>query len=419
MDRAPEEVDFVRDMRARIRAEGGVFWTQEGELAVFDSEVAQKINAINFGDLTLPDKLADVVRGRKGEPVNWKQVRSALIAQLRRLSSAEEIGKLDGRMRELIDARLGRPLDLVWAAQQVCTQALLPTVVDGLPPADRASLLRDQDFKLARLLRTRPGGDSFWNDIRSIWVQIGAGNAVRRELRGRARGRRPRRLDLADPVVDLLPELGLDRGVDAVTTVLTAIAGPPGAVAVSLLYELTRRSDWAARLTAELEPLPLERFHGAPTQSAPETHRFVKEVLRIWSPPVFMTRPVRTDIQLDKATLKPGDRYMLSTYLIHHDPRNWKDPETFDPDRWLPEAEHGPCTHASYVPFGWAPKACIGAGLGTTQLMLLCHLFLTSYRVEVEDPESAGMMLAAVPMPMGFRGTIMRRSTQIQPKGGD
>jgi len=409
MDQAPEEFDVVRDLRARSRAEGGVFWISEGELAVFDPEAAQKINALNYADLTLPDKLADALRSRKGDPVSWKQVRSALIAQLRRLSAAEEVGKLEGRMRELIDARLGQPLDLVWATQQVCTRALLSTVVDGRPPAGKASVLRDQDFKLARLLRTRPGGDSFWQDVRSIWVQIGAGNAVRRELRGRARGRRPRRLDLADPIVDLLPELGLDRGVDAVTTVLTAIAGPPGAVAASLLYELTRRSDWAARLTAELEALPLEQLHGAPTQSAPETHRFVKEVLRFWSPPVLMTRHARTDIHLEQATLKPGDRYLLSPYLIHHDPKSWKDPDTFDPGRWLPEAEHGPCTHASYVPFGWSPKACIGATLGTTQLMLLCHLFLTRYRIEVEEPESVRMLLAAVPMPVGFRGTIARR----------
>jgi hypothetical protein len=42
-------------------------------------------------------------------------------------------------------------------------------------------------------------------------------------------------------------------------------------------------------------------------------------------------------------------------------------------------------------------------------LVLLCHLFLTSYRVEVEEPESAGMMLAAVPMPVRFRGMIARR----------
>jgi cytochrome P450 len=122
-----------------------------------------------------------------------------------------------------------------------------------------------------------------------------------------------------------------------------------------------------------------------------------------------MTRPVRTGISLEQARLEVGQRYLLSTYLIHHDPRHWKDPDIFDPDRWLPEATNGPCSHASYVPFGWAPKACIGAGLGTTQLMLLCHLMSTRYHIQLSDPETIRMALAAVPLPLNFRGTITRR----------
>lgn len=409
MDIAPEEVDFVREMRTRNDVEGNIFWASEDELAIFDPELAQKVNAVNFGDLTLPDKLADVVRGRKGDPVSWRQVRSAMTSQLRNLSDAAAIGRLTACMRELIDERLDRPLDLVWASQQVCTRALLPTVIDGLSPADEARIVRDQDFKMARLVRTRSDGDSILKEVRSIFIQVSAGNAVRRELRSRARGRRPRRLDLTDPMVELLPGLGVDRAVDAVTAVLTAIAGPPGAAAASLLYELNRRPDWAERMTAELAPLAPEQLAGPPAQSAPVTHRFVKEVLRVWSPPLFLTRLVRCPIDLARVKLDPGQRYLQSSYLMHHDPRNWKDPDTFDPDRWLSGAENGPCPHSSYVPFGWAPKSCIGAGLGTTQLIALCHLFLTSYRLEVQEPESVRMMLAAVPLPLGFRGTITRR----------
>jgi cytochrome P450 len=409
MDTAPEEVDFVREMRTRSHAEGSIFWANDNELAIFDPELSQKINAINFGDLTLPDKLADVVRRRQGDPVSWIQVRSAMSSQLRHLSDAAGIGRLDASMRKLIDERLDQELDLTWAAQQVCTRAILPAVIAGIPPADETRILRDQHFKLARLVRTRSDGDSVWKEIRSIWIQISAGNVVRRELRGRARGRRPRQLDLTDPMVDLLPVLGVDRAVDAVTSVLTAIAGPPGAAAASLLYELTRRPDWAERLTAELAPLAPEQLHGTPVQSAPVTYRFVKEVLRMWSPPLFLSRLVRTPIDLEKAKLDPGQRYLQSTYLMHHDPRHWKEPDTFDPDRWLSGSEHGPCPHSSYAPFGWAPKSCIGAGLGTTQLIVLCHLFLTRYRVQVEEPESVRMMLAAVPLPLGFRGTISRR----------
>lgn len=403
----PEETELVGEMRARNRAEGGVFWAGDDMLAVFDAEAAQRANAINFRDLTLPDKLADVVRGRAGDPVSWKGVRAAWIAQLRRLADAEGIGQLDGRMAGLLEERLGRPLDLVWGIQEVCTQALVPVVVAGLSPADTARVLRDQTIKLERLLALERPRETLWKEIRSILIQVSAGSVVRRELRGRAKGRRPRRLDLTDPVVDMLPELGIDRAVDAVTALLTAIAGPPGSVAASLVYELTRRPGWAARMAGELAPIPPADLHNP--RVAPVTHRFVKEALRMWSPPMFMTRPVRTDIDLGQVCLKTGQRYLASPYLIHHDPQHWKDPDTFDPDRWLPEAEHGPRCPASYVPFGWAPTTCIGAGLGTSQLMLLCHLLCTRYRVEVEDPEAVRMALAAVPMPLSFRGTITRR----------
>ncbi|HET9228906.1 MAG TPA: cytochrome P450 [Thermoanaerobaculia bacterium] len=407
MARPPEEQEFVREMRARRATEGPVFWHTPDVLAVFDAETAQKANAANFRDMTLPERLADLVRGRAGDPFTWKAVRSAWMAQLRHLSGAEGVGKLAERMAALLDERLDRSLDLVWAVQEVCTRSLVPIVVEGLSPADTARVLRDQNFKLKRLLTFEPTRDTVWKEVRAVWIQVSAGSVVRRELRGRAAGRRPRRLDLTDPVVDMLPELGIDRAVDSVTAVLTAIAGPPGSAAAAMVWELVQRPELAERLATELGPIPPSELHD--THAAPETHRFVKEALRMWSPPIFLTRPVRTDIDLGEHCLKEGQRYFVSPYLIHHDARHWKDAETFDPDRWKPEAEHGPCHAASYVPFGWAPTTCIGASLGTSQLMLLCQLLCTRYRVELAEPENLRMALAAVPLPMGFRGTISRR----------
>lgn len=403
----PEEMEFVRDMRARSAAEGHVFWHTPDVLAVFDAEAAQRANTVNFRDMTLPDKLADLVRGQAGDPVTWKSVRAAWMAQLRHLSGAEGVGKLGARMAALMDERLDRPLDLVWAVQEVCTRSLVPVVIADLSTADTARVLRDQTYKLRRLLALEAQRETFWKEIRAIWIQVSAGSVVRRELRGRAAGRRPRRLDLTDPVVDMLPELGIDRAVDSVTAVLTAIAGPPGSAAAALAYELVQRPAWAERMTAELEPIPPADLHNP--RVAPATHRFVKETLRMWSPPIFLTRPVRTDIDLGHHCLKEGQRYFVSPWLIHHDPRHWKDPDSFDPDRWLPEAEHGPCAAASYVPFGWSPTTCIGASLGTSQLMLLCQLLCTRYRIELAEPESLRMALAAVPLPLGFQGTISRR----------
>ncbi|MFW6176056.1 MAG: hypothetical protein ACOC7L_04465, partial [Acidobacteriota bacterium] len=80
--RPPEEVPAVRELRRRNLEEGGLFWTDDGELCVFDPEAAQRINAANFADLTLPDRLVDVLRGRQSRPVSWKSLRTAWTAQL-------------------------------------------------------------------------------------------------------------------------------------------------------------------------------------------------------------------------------------------------------------------------------------------------------------------------------------------------
>ncbi|HLL01591.1 MAG TPA: cytochrome P450 [Myxococcaceae bacterium] len=404
-----EESDFAREMRTRSQAEGGVFWIREGQLGVFEPEAAQKIHTLDFADQTLPDKLEDLLRGRKGEPVSWKNVRAAWHAQMRRLSDGEAVRRLAERMIQQIEERLERRLDLVWAVQEIVSQSLAPVVVTGLPAADVERVLRDQTLKLRRLVTVPRVRETRWQALRGVWINMGAGSAVRRELKGRAEGKRPRQLDLADPIVELLPALGIDRAVDAVTAVLTAIAGPPGAAAACLLYELTRRPEWAERLTGELQPLALEDFCEAPTRLAPVTHRFVKEVLRMWSPPMFTTRTARTDIPLDSARLEKGQNYVVSPYLVHHDPKHWKDPDIFDPDRWLAGAPHGPCSGASYVPFGWAPSTCVGAGLGTAQLMLLCHLMCTRYRLQASAPEAVRMTLFAMAQPHGFQGTLSRR----------
>ncbi|HEV2847136.1 MAG TPA: cytochrome, partial [Thermoanaerobaculia bacterium] len=104
---SPGEQDALRELRARSYAEGGVFWVEKDVLGVFDPDMAQQINAANFADLTLPDKLSDLLRGRSSAAFHWKQVRAVWLERMRRLSDAEGIARLAARMSGLLDERLG------------------------------------------------------------------------------------------------------------------------------------------------------------------------------------------------------------------------------------------------------------------------------------------------------------------------
>ncbi|MEM9552754.1 MAG: cytochrome P450 [Acidobacteriota bacterium] len=412
---APTEVGRcpIRDgasmasLRSRFDLGERVFPVSKG-VAVLDAETAQRLNAENYADTVLPDRLIDLLRGRTSPRVSWHEVRSAWMPVMKRLGASEHVAALELRLRAELDARLDRPLDLSRGIQEAFTRALIPTVMADLSPAERRRVVRDQDDKLDRLMRPQPREQTLPEAARSAWLQIRTGRVARRVLRSRARGRRPRRLDLADPLVDLLPRLGMDRAAHALTSVLTAVAGPPGAVAVCLLLELARRPAWRAKLTDEQAAISNAEYHEAAARAAPTTHRFVKETLRLWSAPLVLTRVARRPLAVDDRALGVDELFHLSSYFVHHDPATWPDAEQFDPDRWLPGSGRGPAHAGAFVPFGWAPTSCIGAGLGLVELMLLARLVTTVYRLEPHDLEQVEMVMASVPLPVNFRGTLRR-----------
>jgi cytochrome P450 len=49
-------------------------------------------------------------------------------------------------------------------------------------------------------------------------------------------------------------------------------------------------------------------------------------------------------------------------YALHHNPAVWKDPETFDPERFGPggEIESKAGTGLPWLPFANGPRQCIG-----------------------------------------------------------
>jgi cytochrome P450 family 6 len=59
----------------------------------------------------------------------------------------------------------------------------------------------------------------------------------------------------------------------------------------------------------------------------------------------------------DGYVVKQGTRVIIPTFSLQRDPKYFKDPLSFCPERFL---RGDPITPGTYMPFGDGPRVCIG-----------------------------------------------------------
>jgi cytochrome P450 len=124
------------------------------------------------------------------------------------------------------------------------------------------------------------------------------------------------------------------------------------------------------------------------------TTQVVDEALRLYPPGHTLVRTAVEDARLLGHDVPKGRIVALSIWGIHHNPAVWADPDRFDPDRFAADraggdgggedgAPGGPPHQARYahLPFGGGPRACIGAHLAVTELVIALAAVLRAYRL--------------------------------------
>ncbi|KAM6915229.1 cholesterol 24-hydroxylase-like [Xenentodon cancila] len=83
----------------------------------------------------------------------------------------------------------------------------------------------------------------------------------------------------------------------------------------------------------------------------------LKETLRIYPTAPGTSRDLPEDMVIDGILVPRGATCMLSSYVCGRMERFFKDPLTFDPDRFHPDA---PKPYYCYYPFSLGPRSCLG-----------------------------------------------------------
>ena len=106
--------------------------------------------------------------------------------------------------------------------------------------------------------------------------------------------------------------------------------------------------------------------------------------------PIAVGRRAMADISMGGYTVRRGTIVLASQYLLHHDARFFPDPQTFDPDRWLPERQVNRPKYA-YFPFGAGNRVCIGESFAWTEGILVLATLARTWRLERLDDEPVPM----------------------------
>jgi cytochrome P450 len=146
------------------------------------------------------------------------------------------------------------------------------------------------------------------------------------------------------------------------------------------LFLLDQHPKIFADVLDELE----SKLHGdAPTveqlNEIPLLERVIKESMRLLPPGTYTTRKATEPFEIGPYHLPKGTVLVISTYLTHHMPELYPEPEKFLPERW---AKSNPSPY-EYMPFGAGPRMCIGAPFAMMELKIVLAMILQRYRLSI------------------------------------
>lgn len=175
-------------------------------------------------------------------------------------------------------------------------------------------------------------------------------------------------------------EIEADRLRDELMTMLLAGHDTTALALTYTFYLLDEHPEHRRRFHEEVDEID-----GRPTfadlQSLDHTQRVLREAMRLYPPVYTLFRSPREPVELQGYSIPEDALIMLSQWATHRDPRQFENPETFDPDRWI-DPDHDPF---AYFPFGAGKRSCIGKSLSLLEAKAILATVGREYQLERLD----------------------------------
>jgi len=109
----------------------------------------------------------------------------------------------------------------------------------------------------------------------------------------------------------------------------------------------------------------------------------IKESMRLYPPSWINDRVALEDDMYNNYRIPKGTVVVSFFYGLHRDAKQWEDPLTFKPARFLGEAEKN--TKKIFYPFGAGPRLCIGNNFAMAEMCIFLQAFLKRFDINPGD----------------------------------
>ena len=148
------------------------------------------------------------------------------------------------------------------------------------------------------------------------------------------------------------------------------------------LYLLARSPSWQDRVRDEVRNVAGDAAITAEHMDELHvTERVLKEGMRLYPPAAVIARTPSKPTRVGNHNFKPGDQLVIPIYCVHRHSLLWDDPNRFDPDRFLPEAE-AKRPRTQFMPFGGGPRLCIGMSFAMAEAKVILATLVRAARFE-------------------------------------
>jgi cytochrome P450 len=165
------------------------------------------------------------------------------------------------------------------------------------------------------------------------------------------------------------------------------------------LYLLSQSPQWRERVECEAQR-ELDGPIAGLADRLLETRAVIDEAIRLYPPIAAISRSASGPDELAGEKFRRGSMVVIAPYVLHRHRQHWRDPDAFDPSRFLGNARAA-IDRFVYIPFGAGVRTCIGSAFALQEATLILAAIVKNFSLQPAPGHDVWPLLRVTLRPAG------------------